>query len=131
MVLPATLELTVGDGRVVRYCVYGPADGFPVISHSGSPGSRWKRPGSIEAMSRSRSRFLVYDRPGYGGSTRQAGRRVATAASDAVALADAQGWGRFGVFGGSGGAPHALACAALLPDRVTRCALAGLAPERI
>jgi pimeloyl-ACP methyl ester carboxylesterase len=71
----------------------------------------------------------VYDRPGYGGSTRAPGRSVADAAGDAAALADDQGWGRFAVFGGSGGGPHALACAALLADRVTRCAvLSGIRP---
>lgn len=129
MPLPETLSLTVGDGRVLRYCLYGPADGQPVISHSGSPSSRWKRPDLIGAMAASRLRFLVYDRPGYGGSTRQPGRRVADAATDVEALADERGWARFAVFGGSGGGPHALACAALLPERVTRCAvLSGVKP---
>jgi pimeloyl-ACP methyl ester carboxylesterase len=73
--------------------------------------------------------MLVYDRPGYGGSTRQPGRAVADAAYDVRALADAQGWERFAVFGGSGGGPHALACAALLADRVRACAvLSGVKP---
>lgn len=103
------------------YTMYGPADGFPMISHSGSPSTRWKRPSLVDAMERSRLRFLVYDRPGYGGSSRRPGRRVADAAGDTAALADEQGWERFAVFGGSGGGPHALACAALLPERVTRC----------
>jgi pimeloyl-ACP methyl ester carboxylesterase len=48
---------------------------------------------------------------------------VADAADDVRTLADAYGWSRFVIFGGSGGGPHALACAALLPDRVTRCAV--------
>jgi pimeloyl-ACP methyl ester carboxylesterase len=44
-------------------------------------------------------------------------------------LTDALGWDRFATWGGSGGAPHALACAALLPDRVRRCAsVVGPAP---
>lgn len=130
MALPTTHEVTTGDGRVLRYCLYGPADGFPVLSHSGSPGSRWKWPRLAGAMGRSGLRHLVYDRPGYGGSTRRPGRRVADAAGDAAALAEAQGWERFGVFGGSGGGPHALACAALLPGRVTRCAvLSGVRPR--
>ena len=129
MTLPATYELTAGDGRVLRYCLYGPADGFPAIAEGGSPSTRWRRPSVIEAMEKSRLRFLVYDRPGYGGSTRRPGRSVADAAGDVQTLADAHGWDRFAMFGGSGGGPHALASAALLPDRVTRCAvLSGIKP---
>lgn len=46
-----------------------------------------------------------------------------------LALADALGLERFGVTGGSGGGPHALACATLLAGRVERAAcLAGIAP---
>ena len=129
MARPETSELTRADGSVLRYTLYGPADGHPVISHNGSPSSRWKRPALAAAMRRSKLRFLVYDRPGYGGSTRRPGRAVADAAADTGALADAHGWRRFAVFGGSGGGPHALACAALLADRVSRCAvLSGIRP---
>jgi pimeloyl-ACP methyl ester carboxylesterase len=117
------------DGRVLRYCLYGPADGFPVVAHNGTPSTRWRRPDQIEAMHRGGVRVLMPDRPGYGGSTRRPGRSVAEVAADVRVLADAQGWDRFGVFGGSGGGPHALACAALLPERVTRCAvLSGIRP---
>lgn len=129
MSLPPDFTLTLADGRVLRYCLHGPAGGLPVIMHGGSPSSRWKRPVQIAGMERSPVRLLVYDRPGYGGSTRHPGRTVADAAADAEALADAHGWSRFAVFGGSGGGPHALACAALLPHRVTRCAvLSGIKP---
>ena len=127
--LPTTYELVIGD-RVVNYCLYGPLDGTPVISHNGSPSTRWKRPNIVSAIERSGVRMLVHDRPGYGGSTRQVGRRVADAAADVRRLADAIGWERFAVHGHSGGGPYALACAALLPGRVTRCAVgAGLAPS--
>jgi pimeloyl-ACP methyl ester carboxylesterase len=129
MTLPTTSELTRADGTVLRYCLYGPADGYPVVSHSGSPSSRWKWPALVESIRQSKLRLLVYDRPGYGGSTRRPGRTVADAVDDVRALADAHGWNRFAVFGGSGGGPHALACAALLADRVTRCAvLSGIKP---
>ena len=121
---PASYEVRTRDGRVLQYCVYGPHGGFPVVFHSGSPGTRWKRPDVIEATEQSGIRMLVPDRPGYGGSTRQPRRRVADAAADTRSLADAAGWDRFAVAGVSGGGPHALACAALLPDRVTRCAVA-------
>lgn len=70
---PATFELTSGDGRTIRYCAYGLPDGLPVIFHSGSPSTRWKRPAVIEAIEQSGLRMLMPDRPGYGGSTRQRG----------------------------------------------------------
>jgi pimeloyl-ACP methyl ester carboxylesterase len=129
MTLPPTSELARGDGSVLRYCHYGPAGGLPVIAHNGSPSSRWKWPTLIQAMQHSALNLLVYDRPGYGGSARRPGRTVADAVDDVRLLADAHGWERFAVFGGSGGGPHALACAALLSDRVTRCAvLSGVKP---
>src|SRR5687768_3689888 len=123
MTLPATSELIRADGTVLRYCLYGGADGYPVVFHSGSPSSRWKWPALIGSMQRSKLSLLVYDRPGYGGSTRLPGRTVVDAVEDVRVLVDAHGWQRFAVFGGSGGGPHALACAALLADRVTRCAV--------
>lgn len=73
---------------------------------------------------------MSYDRPGYGRSDPQPGRTVASAAVDVEDLADALGFARFAVIGVSGGGPHALACAALLPDRVTCAAtLVGGAPS--
>lgn len=61
------------------------------------------------------------DRPGYGESTRLAGRIVADIVPDIIAIADELDIGSFAVTGGSGGGPHALACAALQPGRVLRC----------
>jgi pimeloyl-ACP methyl ester carboxylesterase len=73
--------------------------------------------------------LISYDRPGYGQSDRKMSRLVADAADDVRTIADYLGIDRFGVLGRSGGGPHALACAALLPHRVTRaCALVSLAP---
>ncbi|HET6985212.1 MAG TPA: alpha/beta hydrolase [Kribbella sp.] len=114
----------VGE-RVVRYSVYGTVDGIPAMSFGGSPSTRWKRPDAVRAIAESGLWMAMPDRPGYGGSTRQPGRTVASVVEDARALADSLGWDRFAVTGGSGGGPHALACAALLPDRVTRCAVSG------
>jgi pimeloyl-ACP methyl ester carboxylesterase len=75
-------------------------------------------------------RLISYDRPGYGGSDRKPGRRVVDVAEDVTAIADELGLDRFAVVGRSGGAQHALACAALLPERVTRAAaLVTLAPR--
>ena len=74
-------------------------------------------------------RWVSNDRPGYGGSTPVPGRTVGSAAADVAAIADALGIERFAVMGHSGGSPHALGCAALLPDRVFAVvAVSGLAP---
>jgi pimeloyl-ACP methyl ester carboxylesterase len=116
----------------LRYSLYGPADGFPVVAHNGTPSTRLRRPDQIEVMFDAGVRVLMLDRPGYGGSPRRPGRSVADVAEDVRALADDQGWERFGVFGGSGGGPHALACAALLPERVVRCAVVnGIRPPEV
>jgi pimeloyl-ACP methyl ester carboxylesterase len=74
-------------------------------------------------------RLVGYDRPGYGGSTPRPGRTISDAAADVVAIADHLGVERFGVWGISGGGPHALACAALIPRRaIAVAALASPAP---
>lgn len=75
------------------------------------------------------TQLITYDRPGYGGSDRHEGRRIKDVVEDVRAIADSLGLERFAVVGRSGGAPHALACAALMPERITRtAALVSLAP---
>lgn len=114
---------------MLTYCRYGPADGVPLIALPGAPGTRLERPDVVDSFERAGLRVLIFDRPGYGGSTRRPGRRVTDVVADVRLLADTEGWERFAVTGHSCGGPHALACAALLADRVTRCAVvAGLAP---
>jgi pimeloyl-ACP methyl ester carboxylesterase len=73
--------------------------------------------------------YVTHDRAGYGRSSRRRGRRVVDDVDDVRLIADELGFERFGVSGGSGGGPHALACAARLSDRVVRATCAvGLAP---
>ena len=73
--------------------------------------------------------LVAYARPGYAGSSRHEGRSVADAAGDVATILDQLGLDRFLTIGWSGGGPHALACAALLPDRCEAAAsLAGVAP---
>ena len=75
------------------------------------------------------ARVITYNRPGYGESERHRGRRVVDCVDDVAALADTLGIEQFSVIGGSGGAPHALAVAARLPDRVRRATCeVGFAP---
>jgi pimeloyl-ACP methyl ester carboxylesterase len=96
----------------------------------GTPGSRRGPRPKHSVLYRQGIRLIGYDRPGYGDSDRLPGRDVAHAAADVATIADHLGIGTFAVVGRSGGAPHALACAALLPYRVTRAAaLVSIAPH--
>jgi pimeloyl-ACP methyl ester carboxylesterase len=76
----------------------------------------------VEVGAERNLRHITYSRPGYGGSTRLSGRSLADCVTDVAAIADALGYERFYSVGGSGGAPHSIACAALLPDRVISAA---------
>ena len=123
------IVLQSGDRRLtIEEC--GEPDGKPIFLMHGTPGSRLgPRPRAI-VLHQLGVRLIAFDRPGYGGSDRKFGRKVADVATDVAMIADALALDRFAVLGRSGGGPHALACAALLPDRTTRvAALVGLAPS--
>jgi pimeloyl-ACP methyl ester carboxylesterase len=98
--------------------------------HTGTPGGRrLYGPRTLADAERRQLRLISYDRPGYGGSTPQPGRTTADCADDARAICQALGIGRLAMWGLSGGGPHVLACAALLPDLVAAAAsLASPAP---
>ncbi len=121
--------LTSADGRPLGVAEWGTPQGVPVISLHGTPGSRLGRHHDEAMLDRLGMRVVTYDRPGYGVSDRYRGRSVVDAVSDVVSIADSLGIDRFVVGGGSGGTPHALACAALLGDRVlTAYAVVPVAP---
>ncbi|WP_055589974.1 alpha/beta fold hydrolase [Peterkaempfera griseoplana] len=118
------------DGRALAVESRGDPHGSPVFLLHGTPGSRLGPAPRGAVLYRLGVRLIVFDRPGYGGSDRLPGRRVADAATDVAAIADALELDRFAVVGRSGGAPHSLACAALLPQRVTGAGvLVSLAPR--
>jgi pimeloyl-ACP methyl ester carboxylesterase len=123
----ASQSVVVEGGRSLRFAEWGSPSGRPVFHLHGTPGcrlpTRRRIEQDLEGILRSLDvRVIAYDRPGYGGSARHAGRAVADAAGDVLAIADALGFDGIAVEGISGGAPHALALAALAPDRVRRAA---------
>ena len=123
-------DVTTADGRRLRYEVTGAPDGAPVFLLHGTPGSRIGPKPRAGVLYRLGVRLISYDRPGYGGSDRHPGRSVASCASDISVIADDLGISSFAVVGRSGGGPHAMAAAALLPTHVTRAAvLVSLAPN--
>ena len=117
-------SVRLDDGRRIGYATYGARDGQPLMFFTGTPGSRLDgRVGEAEAVARERGvRVIALERPGYGLSDRKPDRRVVDWADDVRQVADQLGLDRFAVYGYSGGGPHALACGARLPDRVSAVA---------
>jgi pimeloyl-ACP methyl ester carboxylesterase len=129
----AAVVIRTPGGRRLSYREFGPAAGAPLLYFPGTPSSgvEWLMwpPGSAEVHG---CRVIAVDRPGLGGSDRQPGRRILDWPADVTALADALGLDRFRVLGYSGGVPYALACAELLPDRVTTAVVvACVGPDEI
>jgi pimeloyl-ACP methyl ester carboxylesterase len=121
-------DLTLPDGRTLH--AYDTRTGdLAVFWHHGTPNIGSPPAPLFAASERLGIRWVSHDRPGYGGSTPLPGRDIASVAADVSAIADALGIDRFAVLGHSGGGAHALACAALLPDRVMAAvSVSGLAP---
>jgi pimeloyl-ACP methyl ester carboxylesterase len=123
------LDVTLPDGRKLHGYDEGDPQGFPIVFHHGMPACGRLHPHDIEDARAKGIRLIGYDRAGYGHSDTNFGRSIADVAADVAAMLDALGAGRFATWGHSGGGPHALACAALLPDRCTAAAtLASVGP---
>jgi pimeloyl-ACP methyl ester carboxylesterase len=116
------LDVTLRDGRALHVYAEGDPDGCAVVVHHGTPSSG-RLYGAHAEDARARGiRLIGYDRPGYGASSAQPGRSIGDAAADVAELLDALGVDRFATWGHSGGGPHALGCAAQLPERCVAAA---------
>lgn len=122
-------HLCLPDGRLLAHRTYGVAGGRPIFLFHGLPGSHLQA-ALVHAKAAALGVALVaFDRPGLGSSTFDACCTIDGLAADVADLADHLGHGRFGAIGISCGAPYALACARLLPQRVSAVGLlAGMAP---
>jgi pimeloyl-ACP methyl ester carboxylesterase len=117
------------DGRDIDVLTTGPEDGFPLVVHGGTPSGLVVDSRVAEAAAERGLRYVQTARPGYEGSTPRPGRRVEDVAADVAAVLNALGAGQFVSIGMSGGGPHTLACAALLPHRcLATASVAGVAP---
>jgi len=113
--------LSLSDGRDLEIEVSGPADGVPLLWHHGTPGCAFQPATKSSVAAEHGLRLVTYSRAGARTSTRNPGRSVADVAADMREILDHLGAERCIVGGQSGGGPHALATAALLPDRVAAC----------
>lgn len=126
---PPRVETTVpvDDGRRrIGIAEYGHPDGPLVLWFHGTPGARRQIPMvGRRAAAGLGLRLVCVERPGVGASTNHRYRCVADVAADAADIADHLGHDRFAVAGLSGGGPYALACGALLPERVVAVGVLG------
>lgn len=124
--MTATREATVlrtDDGRELAFSEYGDPNGSPVFAFHGTPGSRRMFAPMHADAQRLGVRLIAPDRPGYGASEYVPDRRLLDWPRDVAAIADFLGVAKFGVFGVSGGGPHAAVCAHQLAPRLTGAAL--------
>jgi pimeloyl-ACP methyl ester carboxylesterase len=130
--MPSTGDVqmvTMSDGRKLEVLVDGSPDQRVLFYHSGTPSGATPYRLLSEAVAGRDLCLVTASRPGYGESDPAPGRSVADVAGDVTSVLDFLGADRFLTFGWSGGGPHALACAALLPGRCSGAAvLAGVAP---
>jgi pimeloyl-ACP methyl ester carboxylesterase len=116
------------DGRALAFAEWGVPDGRPVLALHGAPGSRLWCPDDFDPGKTTTEcgvRLITVDRPGYGRSDPLPGRTLLGWADDVEQLLDALSIVRCPVVGVSGGGPHAMACAARLPQRFTRLGAVG------
>ena len=125
-------DLELGDGRTLHVYDTGAddADGrLAVFWHHGTPNIGAPPEPLFATAAHLGIRWVSYDRPGYGGSTPYPSPDLASAAAYVSSIAEALGIDRFALMGHSGGGSHALACSALLEERVLGVvSVAGLAP---
>lgn len=108
-------SIKLPDGRIMGFSEYGSSEGSPFLYFHGYPSSRLEGVG-IDTIARKRNlRVFTLERPGFGISTPQPGRRIIDFAQDVKAFTDSMGLKRVAIMGGSGGGPYALACAHELP----------------
>ena len=116
-------SVVLPDGRSLVYTDIGPEDGPLVFYFHGAPTSRLDLVRQETAFEELGVRIVSPDRPGYGGSTPQPGRRMEDWPAEVALFADLLDTERFAVMGMSSGGPYAVACAAMLSDRVAAAAV--------
>ena len=112
--MPRDREAALPGGGSIAWREWGDPAGDPVVFLHGTPGSRVFCPDPDTS-----TRLITVDRPGYGRSTPLEVPTLRGITEIVGRIAEEEGWERFPVIGSSGGGPFALACGALLSDRVT------------
>jgi len=126
---PPTHLLALPDGRRLAYAEYGDSRGHPTLYFHGLPGSRLEAVLAADCAVQAGVRLIAIDRPGFGRSDPEPGRRLLDWPLDVLHLADHLGLRRFAVVGVSGGGPYAIVCAYSISQRLDAVGVvSGVAP---
>lgn len=109
---------TLSSGRRVAYDLYGDPNGVPAFYFHGWPSSRVQGALMDDVCKELGLCLAAMDRPGIGRSDFQPGRRLRDWPPLLAELADHLGWGKFHLFGVSGGGPYVLVSAHAMPERI-------------
>lgn len=95
--------LTLPSGRKLDYLVSGAPDGFPLIYLHGTPGAYPSSTSLNQACKTNNLKLISFSRSGYGGSTRQKGRKNVDVVDEVKALLQHLGHDKCAAIGWSGG----------------------------
>lgn len=124
-------DLRLADGRTLHVYDSAPGDDarLAIVWHHGTPNLGVPPEPLYEAGEWLGIRWISFDRPGYGGSSKAPGRTMASVAADLTTVVDSLGIGTFALMGYSGGGSYALGSAAILGERIEAVAtFAAIAP---
>lgn len=119
--------IALKDGRKLEIETAGNNQGRAVIFHHGTPGasSTWKS--WLTEVANQGGFAISYSRPGYGDSSRNAGRSVISNTENILAIIEHFNLKEIVSIGWSGGGPHALADTTLIQSRGA-ISIAGVGP---
>lgn len=108
----STDTYALSNGRTIAYTTSGAADGFPIVAHHGTPGSRLFAALLADVAAEEQIQLIVPDRPGYGHSSPPPQDWTwQDWQDDLTELIHAESIDRAAVMGFSGGGPFAVAAA--------------------
>ncbi|WP_020409171.1 alpha/beta fold hydrolase [Hahella ganghwensis] len=111
--------LPVSEKRLISYREWGDLNGYPVFYAHGTPGSSYEGAMFHDNAKEHHLRWIVMDRPGIGESSLVSEYSLLDYPKDLVRLADKLNLPGFAVAGWSSGVPHTLACAYVIPDKLS------------
>lgn len=115
--------LTLPDGRVMAYRVAGDPHAKPLLFFHGTPGTSLQAELLAEDAAAKGFYIIAPDRPGLGDSTYQPERFWYDYPADIRVLISELKIEHFALMGISGGGPYAIACAAAMPEYLTKAVL--------